>query len=61
MEHNDTEIVGIQVLILNECNSPVLLGKNQTDQNLQKVKITSQVKKIRVNMNFYDMVCKIYF
>ncbi len=31
----------------NGCNSPVFFGKTQNAENLQEIKITPQVKKIR--------------
>ncbi len=40
-------IGGIQVIMSNGCHSPVFLGKNQNADDLQEVKITPQVKKIR--------------
>ena len=42
-----TFICGIQLIMSNGCNSPVLLGKNQNVSDLKEVKITPQVKKIR--------------
>ena len=40
-------IVAFQVIMSNGCNSPVFLSKNQNADNLEEVKITPQVKKIR--------------
>ena len=40
-------IGGIQVIMSNGCNSPVFLGKGMNADDLQEVKITPQVKKIR--------------
>jgi hypothetical protein len=44
-------IRGIQVLMSNGCNSPVFLAKYDKADNLQEIKITSQVKKIRGTAN----------
>ena len=46
-KENGNYISGIQVIMSNGCNSPVFLGKTQNADNLQEVKITPQVKKIR--------------
>ena len=40
-------ICAFQVIMSNGCNSPVFLGKTQNADNLEEVKITPQVKKIR--------------
>ena len=44
-------IGGIQVMYSNGCNSPVFLGKKQAADNLQEIKITTEVKKIRGTFN----------
>ena len=44
---NGSWIGAFQVIMSNGCNSPVFLGKNQNADNLEEVKITPQVKKIR--------------
>jgi hypothetical protein len=43
----DNYIGGIQVIMSNGCHSPVFLCKTQNADELQEVKITPQVKKIR--------------
>ena len=49
--NNGGNIGGIQVMYSNGCNSPVLLGKNQTADDLKEIKITTEVKKIRGSEN----------
>ena len=44
---NGNYIGAFQVIISNGCNSPVFLAKNQNADNLEEVKITTLVKKIR--------------
>ena len=45
-KHEDN-IVGIQILFSNGKKSPLFLGRNQTEDNLQKVEINSKVKIIK--------------
>ena len=57
----NTNFIGaFQVIISNGCHSPIFLGKTQNADNLEEVKITPQVKKIRGSV-IGNHISMIYF
>jgi hypothetical protein len=60
-KNRDVYISGIQVIMSNGCHSPVFLGKGMNADNLQEIKITPQIKKIRGTFVGGYYVKNIYF